>query len=295
MSVIPDLVFDFFQLCELKPIEIRKGIYQVQVHDELAKELDGFRAKGGLFQFTFDKKLAENYGAELINPGSYRLDSIIKVIQKQAVISSGTLPHHVFYEPAIRRKLMEKLSLKQPGFRWYVLDHQLKFGPYFWFTLRVTYLAYEKTEEILKPLVDLASGKVVGHEIPGDMMEEGAPSDEQIYRRKLSYKQAYHCIQKELTSEFQYSNPAWAKTALEKLAEEKQQLEEYFKDNLESEEQNKRISELMARAKPRIQVRPLRGAFLYLPKFDYRIMQVGAVEQINRIIYDPVSNEWNLI
>ena len=41
--------------------------------------------KARLFQFTFDRKLAQTYGAELISPGSYRLDTIVRLIQKQAV------------------------------------------------------------------------------------------------------------------------------------------------------------------------------------------------------------------
>ncbi len=295
MSAVSDLVFRFFELCTMKPIEIRRGIFQIQITDELAKELDGWRAKGGLFQFTFDKKLAETYGAELISSGSYRLDSIIQVIQKQAIISSGSVSHDIFYEPVIRRKLIEKLSLYQPGFRWYVLDHKCKFGPYFWFTLRLTYLAYEKKEEVRKVLVDLSSGKVVSHEIPAELIEQGAPTDQEIYKRKLSFKQAYRCVQKELTNELQYANSGWAKTANETLMEEQQRLEDYFKDSPESAERNQRITELMERARPRVQIRPLRGAFLYLPKFDYRMMQVGQSEKVKQIIYDPVSNQWDFL
>ena len=32
-TAIPDLVFRFFELLKLKPVEIRKGIYQVQIDD----------------------------------------------------------------------------------------------------------------------------------------------------------------------------------------------------------------------------------------------------------------------
>ena len=158
-NTIPELVFSFFQLLNLKPVEIRKGIYQVQIDDQLAKELDGWRAKGRLFQFTFDRKLAQSFGAELISPGSYRLDTIIRVLQKQAVLSVGYLPHDVFYEPAVRMKVLDRL-LQNPESRFYVIDHRLRYGPTFGSRLE-SRTAYEKSEELRKALIDLISGKVV--------------------------------------------------------------------------------------------------------------------------------------
>lgn len=294
MAEIPDLVFNFFKLCELKPLEIRKGIYQVQITDALAKELDGWRAKGGLFQFTFDKRLAETYGAELISQGSYRLDSIIRAIRKQGILSHGFLCHDVFFEPSIRRKLLSKLELLHPEDRFYVLDHQLKYGPYLWFTISITYLAYEKCEEIRTIPVDLLSGKVVNYSIPIDLLQPGTPDESRIYRRKLSYKRAYQNLQSELTEQLKYQDPTWAQEAEEYYLEEYHKLEVFYQDMPESSDREQRQSELKYRAKPQVQVRPLRGAFLYLPKLEYRIMHVGNQEKINRIIYDPVSNLWNI-
>ena len=152
MNKVADVVFNFFKLCNLKPVQIRKGIYQVQIPDALAKELDGWRAKGGLFQFTFDQKLAETYGAELISEGGYRLDSIIKVIQKQARLSNAILPHTTFFEPTIRRKILDRLAKENPGYRWYIVDYHCKYSPYFLFVLQLTYLAYEKRKKFANPL-----------------------------------------------------------------------------------------------------------------------------------------------
>lgn len=98
------LVFDFFKLCSLNPVEIRKGVWQVQADDGLMKELDGWRSQGRLLQFTFDQRLAEIYGADLICPGSYRLNSILQVIRKQGRLSQAHIPHHYFHEPSIQRR-----------------------------------------------------------------------------------------------------------------------------------------------------------------------------------------------
>jgi len=290
-DAVRELVFQFFELLNLKPLEIRKGIYQVQIDDQLAKELDGWRAKGRLFQFTFDRKLAQTYGAELISPGSYRLDTLVRAIQKQAVLSAGYLPHDVFYEPAVRRKILDRLKIAHPESRFYVLDYQLRYGPYFWITLRISYLAYEKQEELRKLLVDLISGRVVNYHVPSDLLKPGFCDQKLQYRRRLSFKQAYQCLQQEIVRELKYQDPGWALAAAQNLAAERARLEEFFRDLPDSHERSLRIAELMERAKPRVQVRPLRAAVLHLPKFEYRIMQVDQVEKINRITYDPVSNQ----
>ena len=293
-KAINEIVIKFLELCQLKPVEIRKGIFQVHIDDTLAKELDGWRAKARLFQFTFDPKLAETYQAELISTGSYRLDTIVRLIQKQAVLSSGLLPHDVFYEPVVQRRILDRLKIQNPTSRFYILDHQLKYGPYLWVTLRLTYLAYEKREELRKPLVDLVNGKVVNYEIPADLLKPGSCDPKLALRRRLSYKKAYQLLQETLTGELKYADPQWAITAAEQLKQEQAQLEQYFQDMPDAEERNIRIAELMNRARPRIQVRPLRAAILYLPKFVYRIMQVDAEEKINRITYDPVSSQYEI-
>jgi len=291
---IPELVFQFFKLCKLTPIEIRKGIYQVHIDDQLAKELDGWRAKGGLLQFTFDKKLAETYGAELISQGSYRLDSIVRLIRKQAILSCGYLPHDVFYEPEIQNKIMEKLRIQHPFTRWYILDHQLRYGPYLWFTVRFTYLTYEKREEIRKFLVDLVSGRVLNYEIPADLLKPGTCDSNLCYQRRLSYKQAYQRLQQLVIEELKYTDASWAIQANAKLEQERVQLEQFFRDSPNPEQLQRRLEELMNRAKPRVQIRPLRAALLYIPKLEYRVMRVDTEEKINRITYDPVSSQYEI-
>ncbi len=176
-----------------------------------------------------------------------------------------------------------------------LVDHSLKYGPYLWFTLRLTYLTYEKREEIRNPLVDLVNGKVINYEIPGDLLKPGSGDSKLIYRRKLSYKQAYQRLQTAITDELKYSDPTWAITATEKLSNEKKQLEDFYSEMPNQEKRQLRINELMERAQPRVQVRPLRAALLYLPKLEYRVMHVNnGHEKTNRIIYDPVSSQYEL-
>lgn len=290
---IQQLVFEFFRLCNLRPVEIRKGIWQVQVPDDLAKELDGWRARGGLFQFTFDRKLAENYGAELISAGSYRLDSILSVVRSQATLSEATLPLSTFYEPNIRQKLLSRFSVKSPGSRLYVLNHSANYSPYLWLVLRISYLSYEKQEELRKPLIDLNSGRVVNYEIPVGFFVPGKPEGS-VLRKRLSYKQAYKNLQQQLTNSLSMEDQSWAIEARNQLEQEKEQLEEYYQNDEDDGAKSRRVHELMERAHPRVQVRPLRGAIVYMPKYHYRIMEVQREEKVHDLTYDPVSLQWDI-
>jgi len=295
MEELKQIVFDFFSLCKLKPLEIRKGVWQVHVPEELARELDGWRAKGGLFQFTFDKRLADNYGAELISAGSYRLDSILKVIRDQAVLADAYLPASVFYEPNIRHKLLDKMHYANTGKRYYVLDQRLVYGLYFWFILQVSHLAYEKREVIKKPLVDLSTGNVLNYEIPEHLLRAGCPEGSTAYKRRLSFKKAYERLQEQMTTELEMADTSWALEALKQLEDEKQQIEEFYGEHEDQEQKELRLHELFERCGPKIQVRPLRGATLYLPQYEYKVMEVGPKETVYSVSYDPVSNKWQAL
>ena len=138
----------------------------------------------------------------------------------------------------------------------------------------------------------MVNGRVVNYKIPADLLKPGTCDPELIIRRRLSYKKAYQKLQEAITAELALMDPTWAIAASAQLKEEQTQLEQYFKDMPDSEQRSLRIAELMNRS-PRVQVRPLRAALLYLPKLEYRIMQVDKEEKINRITYDPVSSQYD--
>src|SRR5690554_5072857 len=157
-QAIAQLVFRFFQLLGLEPVQIRKGIWQVHLPEPLAKELDGWRAKERLFQFTFEKKLADAYGAELISPGSYRLDTILTAIRKQATLTHAHLPLDVFYEPTIRRKVLHQLEATLSSARLYLLNQTTTYVTYLFLVMRISFITHQMSEIIETPVVDLSTG-----------------------------------------------------------------------------------------------------------------------------------------
>src|SRR5690554_1215107 len=134
VSDIEQLVFDFFNACNLQPVEIRNGVWQVQADDALMKELDGWRAQGRLLQFTFDQKAAEIYGADLICPGSYRLNTILEVIRRQGRLSQAHIPHHYFHEPSIRKKILSSFGTTE---RAYVVNSSMHYAQYLQYDILV--------------------------------------------------------------------------------------------------------------------------------------------------------------
>lgn len=290
-NAIPQLVFKFFQLLGKKPVEIRKGIWQVHLDEALAKELDGWRAKERLFQFTFDRKLADTYGAEFISPGSYRLDTILQAIRKQAALSRAHLPHELFHEPSIRRSVEDRLLQKAAAsVRYYALNLDNGFAPYLWLISQVSYITHQRRDELVSHCVNLCTGRVMVPPISNHLFVGGAPVSARIRRRRVTYKQAYKNLCQHITSELEGQDNHWAEEAWEALYREEEKLAQFFEGSPDEELEAKRRI-LRENHAPRVLVRPIRGALLYVPNFTYRLMEVGLTERVMQITYDPLTHE----
>lgn len=289
-DAIPQLVFKFFQLLDKEPIQIRRGIWQVFLDEPLAKELDGWRAKERLFQFTFDRKLADTYGAEFISPGSYRLDTILQAIRKQAALSRAHLPHELFHEPSIRRSVEDRLLQSNSGVRYYVLNLDNSFAPYLWLVSQVSYITHQRRDELVGHCINLCTGRVMVPPISNHLFIGGAPNTSHIRRRRLSYKQAYKNLCQHIASELEEKDQTWAEEAWEALQKEEEKLARFYEGS-DSEELESKKAMLRENHAPRVMVRPVRGALLYIPNFTYRLMEVGLTERILNITYDPLTHE----
>lgn len=173
---IAELVFTFFRLLGREPVQIRKGIWQVFLDASLAKALDGWRGKERLFQYTFDRRLADTYGAELIAPGSYRLDTILQAVRNQARLSRAHLPHDLFHEPSIRSSLFQRLVGKAgSSIRLYVLNLERSFSPYLWVVSLVSRITHQRSDAIHHSCVDLRTGRVTPLPISNQLFVGGLP------------------------------------------------------------------------------------------------------------------------
>jgi hypothetical protein len=289
MDTITQFVFDFFRLCNLEPMQIRHGVWQVQVGDALMKELDGWRAQGRLLQFTFDKRLAETYGADLISQGSYRLNTIIQVTRKQGLLSHAHVPHHIFHEPSIRKKVLQNVG---PAQRAYVVNNSLSYGQYLLLHIAVSQLGLEKNESIHSAIVNLSNGEVLKFIIPPHLVQGGGVISHSIRKRKCSFKKAYANAVAQISAELSEGNLTWTRRARDKLAMETDQLAKFFEGQTTSPEYKAKLQELNKRFAPKIQMDALRGAILYVPVFYYRlvVVETNGKERIQNLYYDPISN-----
>lgn len=283
------LIFDFFGLCNLEPVEIRKGVWQVQAGDALMKELDGWRAQGRLLQFTFDQRSAEIYGADLICTGSYRLNSILQVLRRQGILSQAHIPHHYFHEPGIRKKIISGFSL---GERVYIVNCALRYAQYLQWEVLVEASGLQKKESIHSVVVDLSSGKVLKHAFPYHLLKAGGVPTDMLVKRRCSFKQAYNNAATHIQDIVETDDYQWALDARSKLAQEEVKLNTFFAGRTSSDEYKAKLLELQQRLAPIVRIDALRGALLLIPLFQYRLMIVDADghEKSKNLMYDPVGN-----
>jgi len=289
VPAIEQLVFDFFKLCNLDPVEIRKGVWQVQADDSLMKELDGWRSQGRLLQFTFDQRLAEVYGADLICPGSYRLNSILQVIRKQGTLSQAHIPHHYFHEPSIRKKIMGALGAAQ---RAYVVNSSLQYAQYMEMEILTEARGLRKKESLHTVVVSLSSGKVLSFPFPTHLLKAGGVPQDAVRKRACSFKQAFANAAGHLHEMLAQGEQEWAQAARDKLMLEEEKLREFFVGDTDSEEFQAKKEELHRRLGPVMRMDALRGAILFIPLFHYRlvVVDVDGSEKGKNLTYDPIGN-----
>ncbi|HHY16195.1 MAG TPA: hypothetical protein GX521_08990 [Firmicutes bacterium] len=271
-------------------MEIRPGVWQVWLDEALMKELDGWRAQARLLQFTFDKHLAETYGADLICEGSYRLGTITRLIRRQGLLAKAHLDHKHFYEPNVRRKVLENLGA---GKRVYVISNRLAYCPYLGLQLLASRFGLQKKESIHFPMVNLSSGEVLlKFPISTHLFSSGPPQKEKTQEKKISYKQAFTAATGCLAELYTEGDLSWAEEALGKMAREMQKLASFYEDTADTAFYEPKAAEIKKRFYPRLEITALRAALLFIPLFQYRCMVVdpSGSEEVTNVCYDPVTN-----
>lgn len=283
------MVLEFFELCGLRPVEIRRGVWQVQADDVLMKELDGWRAGARLLQFTFDSRLAAAYGADLISQGSYRLNTILNLIRRQGILSRAHIPHHLFHEPSIRRRI---LSSVQAGERAYVLTSSSLYGQYFQLELLAEAKGLQKKESLHTLVVNLSSGDILKFPFPSHLLQAGGVPAELVSRRRCSLKEAYLQAAAHIAQLFAEQDQSWAEEALAKIAQEEAKLKAFFQGKTNSSDYAAKRQELEHRLQPVLTIQAVRGALLFTPLFRYRLVVVGTDgrERTKAVSYDPIAN-----
>lgn len=274
-------------------MEVRQGVWQVQAPEELMKELDGWRAQARLLQFTFDRELASVYGADLIGPGSFRLNSILSALRRRASLSCAHIPHHFFHEPGIRRKVLTSFGF---GERAYVLTNTYRFSQYLELVILAEAKGLQKKESLHTLVVNLSSGELIRFSFPSHLLQAGGVPDELLEKRRCSLKQAYRKAALHLARLFAQEDQTWAEEALEQIVSEEDKLKAFFQGNTASPEYQAKSNELKRRLQPLLTLNVLRGALLFIPLYCYRLVVVNpeGKERIKTVTFDPIANNCTL-
>ena len=286
---LTSLVFRFFELCRLEPVQIRPGIWQVQIEQSLMQELDGRRAGNRLLQFTFEQHLAKKYGAELICEGSYRSNTILRLIQKQGLLTRAYLPDYVFDQAMLQKRMFEKFP---QGNRIYIVKYETVYDQHLWIQLLTTRWGLEKRETIADPLINLSTGEVSKFTISTRLFLQGLPNKNTVRTRKLSFKKAFAAAVNNLEQILAEENDEWAQISLQKLEKEQTKLDHFYEGRLDSKAYHLKTEEIKRRFLPKVEIDTLRAALLYIPLYRYRLIVVDRTgqEQNKCIYYDPISN-----
>ena len=178
-------------------------------------------AKERLFQFTFDRKLADTYGAEFISPGSYRLDTISTGYSQTGSTSRAHLPHELFHEPSIRTQCRRSFTAESRGKCYYVLNLDNSFAPYLWLISQVSYITHQRRDELVSHCANLCTDAPWFHQSQIISLLGGSVSA-RIRRRRVTYKQAYKNLCQHITSELEGQDNHWAEEAREALYREEE-------------------------------------------------------------------------
>ncbi|GAX90888.1 YqhG family protein [Effusibacillus lacus] len=153
--------------------------------------------------------------------------------------------------------------------------------PFLLTSLKISYIADRRKDEIRSYGINLRSNQVVR-----DLYEQvctlpmtsqlPVPYTEQLANKEIlaaSLQTGWQRIQDVVMQEIQEGDHAWAAEAMERLAQEIEQLEAYYQSLALNEEETPsmlaaerelRFAELKWRCKPRIQIQPLHFGLLYL-------------------------------
>ena len=105
----------------------------------------------------------------------------------------------------------------------------------------------------------------------------------------LSYKQAYSLLCQHIARELEDQDQSWAEAGVSR--EEQAKLARYYEGTGDQEQLAARQKALAENYAPRVLVQPVRGALLYVPSFNYKLVEVGRAERVFHATYDPLTHE----
>ena len=236
------------------------------------------------YYFTFFPEVAERHPeAELVSPGSHRLQQVIKSVRQ---IAEGTHAHLPFLDSHFSPKDREAAGLGE-------LEEATGYRPFYIFCLRVEFHGVRPLSRLFcvaVDLVDLIPLRQLGElfhasvcfrtllglldpAIPGSRLLRSRPGvrtpSPRIEAPRADLDTAFRIAYQEVLETLGATDPSWAEETWALIQEERRRLSTYFTDCEHEgidvvEEQERRLAEL-DRMRPRVFVRLQGVCEAYLP------------------------------
>ena len=233
-------------------------ILVAELDEDQARVLTGLMAPAQTLKVAFHPELLTDPSIELICPGSFRLEQILDSIAR-------------------RSKITCQFGYTEAD-RWGMAP--VTFVPFLFMVLHLGYLSPSRQEEnCIEVGCNLVTGQVIANPyryLVSLYRSTLPPFPAQRYKRRISFLQAYRdCIGQYIVDLLKQEDRKWAEEASAHLQQESQEIAEYFtrldflnttddKAEERASEKELRLKEAQLRNQPRVVVRPLTSALLYL-------------------------------
>lgn len=283
-------------------------VLQANLSQEAMTSLQGHWAPAGTLRLVFDPEVAAAHPeADLVAPGSFRLERFLAWIRRQVQLARAYLPPlpRGTSEELFHRCVAAGLQDSPMGSR-YLLGQQQIWEPHLVIPFLAARIGVERQETLHVPGVNLVTGTVCDDLRPFLPQEGGAPPGPEA-RRRLTYRRGYEALVTSVVRRIREEDASWAETALRHYQEEVERLMSYF-DELAQENRGQpdtlaqletvrqhRLHEQRDRFRPRVLIRPLAVALLYVPALTISVLLCDGLHERRRTFtYDSLLGRFRL-
>ena len=232
--------------------------------------------------------VAKYPGAELVIPGSFRLNWIIDGLRQRGQIFLGS----IHYDDNLRRWQREIQSLMPSDFPYFFFHRpQLRYRPFMLNNFLVSYQADEREDELVSIGIDLVDGMfrpdlsqvLSSHKISGKTPASG------LMDERVSIIDAISLCKSYIEEHTQQKEDTWVKDAHSRFSTELNCLRQYYTENDDTEGFNQRSLEIFEKFRPKIVISWINLAIIYLPEVVYSLQSLDG-KNLPSAVYSPVES-----
>lgn len=282
------------------------GCLSAQLSGEAMSALEGRWSNPGALLLAFEPEVVATHPeADLVAPGSFRLERFLTWIRREVGLSRVFLP--ALPRGAGQRHLpdyLRQMTESTPLTSYYLLEESQEWEPHLLVAFLAARVGEERRETLHLAGVNLVTGRV-GLDFADSLPKASGPAGVPQARRRIPYRRAYAAAVDSLAARIRAEDGGWAAASLERYETEARQLHAYYEelarenradaDALRQLEANRerRLEEQKDRFLPRVLVRPVATALLYVPVVRFTVLLCTGLNESRRtVIYDSLAGSF---